>query len=277
MSPKLKRRIRRFTPTQRIFHLGLILTFLTQGATGLARMYIETSFGKRLAWIFGGFEASLTVHKVVGIFMIFGFIIHIIYLLGSVRWREFPGSLFTSESLIPRPKDIKEFLQHGGWFFGLAKAPEVDRWGYWEKFDYWAVFWGIPILGITGILLAYPLAASEIIPGWGLNVAFWVHRIEALLAMAHVFVIHFFIGHLRRQNFPMDRAMFEGSVDLDHARHERPDWVNRLEEKGELQDHLVPEASLAARALYYAFGYSAMIVGVLLLIGGLVNSRSITW
>lgn len=277
MSPKLKRRIRRFTPTQRIFHLGLILTFLTQGATGLARMYIETSFGKRLAWIFGGFEASLTVHKVVGIFMICGFIIHIIYLLGSVRWREFPGSLFTSESLIPRPKDIKEFLQHGGWFFGLAKAPKVDRWGYWEKFDYWAVFWGIPILGITGLLLAYPLAASELVPGWGLNVAFWVHRIEALLAMAHVFVIHFFIGHLRRQNFPMDRAMFEGSVDLDHARHERPDWVGRLEERGALQDHLVPEATLAARVLYYVFGYSAMIAGVLLLIGGLANSRAITW
>ena len=277
MNPKEKMRIRRFTRTQRIFHLVLILTFLTQGATGLARMYIETSFGKRLAWIFGGFEASLTVHKVVGILMICGFFVHITYLLGAVRWRDFPRSLFTADSLVPGPKDLNEFFQHVGWFFGLSKAPKVDRWGYWEKFDYWAVFWGIPILGITGLLLAYPLAASEIIPGWGLNIAFWVHRIEALLAMAHVFVIHFFIGHLRRQNFPMDRAMFEGSVDLDHARHERPYWVGRLEQKGKVPDLLVPEATAGAKIAYYVFGYSAMAAGFFLLIGGLANSRAITW
>jgi len=95
--------------------------------------------------------------------------------------------------------------------------------------------------------------------------------------MAHVFVIHFFIGHLRRQNFPMDRAMFEGSVDLDHARHERPYWVGRLEEKGKMQDLLVSEATTGAKLVYYIFGYSVMGAGVLLLIGGLVNSRSITW
>jgi cytochrome b subunit of formate dehydrogenase len=277
VNPKQKRRIKRFTPTQRIFHLALILTFLTQGATGLARMYIETSFGKRLAWIFGGFEASLTVHKVIGIFMICGFVAHVIYLLGTIRWREFPRSLFSPDSLVPMPKDLKTFFQHVAWFFGLAKAPKVDRWGYWEKFDYWAVFWGIPILGITGLLLAYPLAASEIIPGWGLNIAFWVHRIEALLAMAHVFIIHFFIGHLRRQNFPMDRAMFEGSVDLDHVRYERPYWGSRLEEKGKLKDLLVPETSVGAKIVYYLFGYGAMAAGTLLLIGGLMNSRSITW
>jgi cytochrome b subunit of formate dehydrogenase len=277
VKPKEKRRIRRFTLTQRIFHLALILTFLTQGATGLARMYVETSFGKRLAWIFGGFEASLTVHKVVGILMICGFAVHIFYLLGTIRWREFPGSLFGSDSLVLRPRDLKEFFQHVGWFFGLGKAPKMDRWGYWEKFDYWAVFWGIPILGSTGLLLAYPLAASEIIPGWGLNIAFWIHRIEAILAMGHIFIIHFFIGHLRRQNFPMDRAMFEGSVDLDHARHERPDWVGRLQDKKKLQGLLVPETAAGAKVVYYLFGYCAMIAGVLLLIGGLVNSTAITW
>ncbi len=67
-------------------------------------------------------------------------------------------------------------------------------------------------------------------PGWVFNVLLWVHRIEALLAIAHVTTIHFFIGHLRRHNFPMDLAMFEGSVDLEKARHERPAWVERMEQ-----------------------------------------------
>lgn len=277
MNAKEKTSIKRFTPVQRIFHLLLIVLFLGQASTGVARMYIETSWGKSLAWVFGGYEACLTIHKVLGIVLICCFMVHVIYLLFKVNWREFPGCLFRPDSLFPRPKDVKDFFQHIGWFFHIAKAPQFDRWGYWEKFDYWAVFWGIPILGLTGLLLAYSLAASRIIPGWGLNVAFWIHRIEAILAMAHVFIVHFFIGHLRRHTFPMDRAMFDGSADLAATRHERPAWVARLEETGRLQGSLIPEVWTGFRVLFYVFGYAAMVIGIFLLIGGLVNGTSVTW
>jgi len=54
VSPKT--RIRRFSPLQRLFHLFLMLTFLTQASTGLARMFIETRWGKNLAGFFGGYE-----------------------------------------------------------------------------------------------------------------------------------------------------------------------------------------------------------------------------
>ena len=196
MSPNEKTRIKRFTLMQRLFHLLLMLSFLTQGATGLARMYIETPWGKRLIWLFGGYESALTVHKYVGIFMICGFLVYILYLFFQIDWRHFPHSLFGPDSLVPKSHDIKDFFHHIGWFLGMTKAPQFDRWGYWEKFDYWAVFWGIPILGITGLVMAYSLTASRFIPGWGLNVVFWIHRIEAIIAMCHVFIIHFFIGHI---------------------------------------------------------------------------------
>jgi len=110
-----------------------------------------------------------------------------------------------------------------------------------------------------------------------LNIALWVHRIEAILAMVHVFTIHFFIAHLRRHNFPMDRAMFEGSVSLNHTRHEKPAWVERLEQEGKLESALVPEAGAGKRALFLLFGYCAVAIGIFLLIGGLVNSPYITW
>jgi cytochrome b subunit of formate dehydrogenase len=272
-----KMRLRRFSPTQRIFHLLLMLCFLTQGSTGLGRMYIQTDWGRGLASFFGGYEAALTIHKYVGLLMICGFLIHILYLVFSLNWKNLKDSLFGPDSLIPTPDDIRQFFHHVAWFFGLVRAPRFDRWGYWEKFDYWAVFWGIPILGITGLVLAFPLVSTRFVPGWGLNIALWIHRIEAILAMAHVFIIHFFIGHLRRTSFPMDRAMFEGSVELDLANHEKPFWVARLAQSGKLQRMIVPESTLARRILFYAFGYTAMMVGVFLLIGGLVNSPYITW
>jgi cytochrome b subunit of formate dehydrogenase len=108
-----------------------------------------------------------------------------------------------------------DFFRHVAWFLGLAGAPQFDRWGYWEKFDFWAVFWGIPVLAVTGLLLTFPVLTGRYLPGRVLIPALWIHRIEALLAMAHVFIIHFFIVHLRRHNFPMDRAIFEGNVDLE--------------------------------------------------------------
>lgn len=270
-------RIRRFSPLQRLFHLFLMLTFLTQASTGLARMFIETRWGKNLAGFFGGYETCRTIHVYVGIFMLCGFALHVVYVLSRIKWREFPRSLFGPDSLMLQFKDLKEFLLHVGWFLNFTRGPEFDRWGYWEKFDYWAVFWGIPVLGITGLLLAYPLSASQIMPGWMLNIAFWIHRIEAILAMCHVFIIHFFIGHLRRHNFPMDRAMFEGSVDLDAARHERPAWIARLEQNGKLGGALVTESGSGLKIAYYLFGYTAIVIGVFLLIGALANSGSLTW
>ena len=277
MSPTIKNRIKRFTLPQRLFHLLLMLSFLIQGATGLSRLYFPTPWARWLSGLFGGYESTLLVHIYVGIFMICAFLIHALYLIFKINWSAFPGSLFGPDSLLPRAKDIKDFFQHIGWFIGVTKAPRFDRWGYWEKFDYWAVFWGMVILGGTGLVLAYPLISTRFMPGWGLNIALWVHRIEALLALAHIFMIHFFIAHLRHHNFPMDRAIFEGSAKLSAVRHEKPAWINRLEEGGELEGVLVAEALPAQRIVYYMVGYIAVAAGLFLLIGALVNSPFISW
>ena len=277
MSPTANTRIKRFTPLQRLFHLLLMLSFLTQSATGLARMYGQTPWGHSLGALFGGYDAARTVHIYVGIILICGMALHALYMLFKINWRAFPGSLFGPDSLIPKPTDIKQFFQHISWFLGFGKPPEFDRWGYWEKFDYWAVFWGLTIIGVTGLLMAFPYVSTRYMPGWGLNVAFWIHRIEALLAMGHLFIIHFFIAHLRRHNFPMDHTMFEGSADLEAAQHERPAWITRLRQSGELDGALVSEAMPLQRGIAYVFGFTAVAAGLYLLVGALINVRYIAW
>jgi cytochrome b subunit of formate dehydrogenase len=277
VSPTAKTRIKRFTPLQRLFHLLLMLAFLSQAASGLSRMYSQTAWGHNLGLLFGGYDAARSVHIYVGIIMICGMAVHALYMLFKIKWRGFPGSLFGPDSLLPRPADIKQFFQHIGWFFGFGQPPEFDRWGYWEKFDYWAVFWGITIIGVTGLIMAFPYVSTRYMPGWGLNVAFWIHRIEAILAMGHLFIIHFFIAHLRRHNFPMDHTMFEGSADLEAARHERPAWLSRLRQSGELDGVLVSEAMPLQRVIAYVFGFAAVAAGLFLLIGALINVRYISW
>ena len=80
MSKKVEHRIKRFNIPQRVFHVLLMISFLIQASTGLARMYIQTDWGQGLSWVFGGYGACLIIHRYVGIFMILGFIVHTLYL-----------------------------------------------------------------------------------------------------------------------------------------------------------------------------------------------------
>ena len=270
-------RLKRFTVAQRVFHLLLMLSFLFQALTGFAALFFNTAWGRGTAGVFGGYEGLLHWHKNVGFFMIGLFLVHVIYVLVKIDWKRFPGSLFGPDSLMPRPTDIKQFFQHVGWMIGVAEEPRFDRWGYWEKFDYWAVFWGMVIIGGTGLILAMPLAASRIMPGWMFNVALWVHRIEAMLAVAHLFIIHFFIAHLRRRSFPMDLAMTQGDVDLTHANHEKAAWVERLRSEGRLESLTRADRPAAVKVISYAFGLAMVALGVYILIIGITHAPYASW
>lgn len=265
-------RLKRFTPAQKGFHALLMLSFLVQAVTGTARMYIETGWGKALAGPFGGYEGCLTVHKYVGLFMLLLFLCHLVYALFVV----FAMKVGKKDSLWFQGKDMKQFFAHLSWMLG-GKQPRFDRWGYWEKFDYWAVFWGMIVLGVTGLMLYNPLATTAYFKGWSLNVALWVHRIEACLAMLHVFIIHFAVAHLRRHNFPMDRAMFCGDTDLESVAEERPEWVARLRAEGGLEERTVTEASSVRLVATYVVGLGAVALGIYLVIGGLMNVYLVSW
>jgi cytochrome b subunit of formate dehydrogenase len=267
-------RLNRFTFFQRLFHLLLMISFLVQAATGVGRMYVETNFGKILLIPFGSFSNALAWHKVVGIFMLLLFGVHLLYILIVVlKFKTVLGP----DSIIPNRADIQMVVSHLKWMLGRAKMPSFERWGYWEKFDYWAVFWGMFILGGTGLVLYEPITTSMILPGWIINVAFWVHRIEAVLAMAHVFLIHFAIAHLRRHNFPMDRAMFAGGTDLHSAKKERTAWITRLDHERRLNNLTSKDASLPSIISSYILGFSAILLGLYILVGGIINFPNVTW
>ncbi len=266
-------RIKRFTPIQRLFHLALLLFFVIQALTGVTLIYISTEWGQSLASLFGGYYGVRDIHKQVGLFMLALFGLHAVYLLWIIDWRRFPRSLYGPDSILPRLEDLRQMFQHTGWLIGKAPWPRLDRWSYWEKMDYFGVVWGMVIIGGTGLILFSPVFSSRYIPGWGLNIALWIHRIEAFLAMGHVFIVHFFIGHLRRENFPMDLAMFEGSVDLEKTRHERPAWVERLQSQGMLEDLLVQRAPSGFRGIYYLFGFSIVGSCLYLLINAVIYGK----
>ena len=73
----------------------------------------------------------------------------------------------------------------------------------------------------------------------------------------------------------MNEAMFAGSVGLAEAMKEKPAWVERLKAEGQLEPVKVAPPAVWYRVIYYIFGYSALALGVYLLINGIVCSRYI--
>ncbi len=254
----------------------MIITFLIQAATGFSRLFFSTPLGRDLNALFGGYDTSILIHKWIGVLMILGFVFHTLYLLTRLDWKNLGTSLFGPDSLVPNLNDIKHFWQRTLWLFGMGERPRLQRWTYWEKFDYWAVYWGMPLLAITGIVLMYPILASRYIPGWTLNVAVLLHRAEAILAVSYIFIVHFFVGHLRPASFPMNEAMFSGSVPMEELEEEKSGWLEQLKKEGRFESAKVKSPPVFFRVIYYIFGYSALGFGVYLLINGIIYSRYIT-
>ena len=86
-SPKMNNqaRIIRFNVIHRLFHLFIMVTFLIQAFTGLCRLLYATSWGKALTNIFGSYESVITIHSRVGVAMLLGFGVHIVYILAKVE------------------------------------------------------------------------------------------------------------------------------------------------------------------------------------------------
>ena len=61
--------------------------------------------------------------------------------------------------------DGREFVASIKWFFGKGERPDYGRFTYWEKFDYFAVFWGMFIIGSTGLFLWFPEFFTNVLPG----------------------------------------------------------------------------------------------------------------
>lgn len=265
--------LKRFGRVERLFHLCLMLTFLIQAGTGFSRLFITTAFGRQLTILFGGYETAYRIHQFAGVLMIAGFLVHIGYLLLKVNRKNLIDSIIGPDSLVPDLQDARHLWRKVLWTFGFGLLPKLDRWAYWEKFDYWAVFWGMPLLAATGLMLMFPLITSRFLPGWALNIAAFLHRAEAILAISYIFIVHFFIGHLRPASFPMSETMFSGTVSLKEAVEEKPAWVERLIREGKLEQMKVKPPARWYRVLYYSFGYLALSFGIYLLVNGIIYIR----
>jgi cytochrome b subunit of formate dehydrogenase len=257
------RHIRRFDAFNRGLHLALMTSFLGLAATGLPLLFSGATWAPRLSRLFGGFQVAGTLHRVFAVVMIAAFVLHVGRLVHRIVVRREP-ILWGPASMVPQPRDLQELLAHVKWFVGRGPRPAFDHFTYWEKFDYWAVFWGMAIIGGSGLMLWFPDAFARIVPGKVFSVALLVHGEEALLAVGFIFTIHFFNGHFRPEKFPIDTVIFTGSVPEEEWENERPGEYARLKAQARIDSLVVPPPTPAMARYGKVVGGTALTIGVLL-------------
>jgi len=237
--PEGKTHFRRFNRWWRAAHLTGALSIMTLTLTGITILYADSFWAPTLMRLLGGPETAGYIHRVGAIGFMGVFFIHLVYFAIRIgkNWRDFDW--FGPTSLVPSFDDLKDAIAMFRWFFGLAPRPQLERFSYWEKFDYWAPFWGMTIIGLSGLVMWFPGMVSGWLPGWVFNVAQIVHGEEAFLAAVFLFTVHFFNNHFRPDKFPQDTTMFTGRVPLELYIHEHRREYERLKASGELDKYLV--------------------------------------
>jgi len=233
---------RRFSRLQRTTHILMMLSFFTLALTGMALKFAYMPWAQ---------AASLHAYDVVNFKR----------KTKQTLWQIVTGP----NSIIFNGRDLKEFIQSIKWFFGHGERPNYGRYTYWEKFDYFAVGWGIIIIGTTGLVLWFPELFTHIVPGWAVNVATIIHSDEALLAVGFIFTIHFFNTHFRPDKFPMDPVIFTGRLSIDELKYDKPGEYEEQVESGELENNLVRAFPRSKDKGVRIFGFLALTFGLVLL------------
>ncbi|MGD1070830.1 MAG: hypothetical protein ABSB15_11875 [Bryobacteraceae bacterium] len=255
----------RFTLEQRYLHWALAGTFLGLAFTGLPLRFSTNPSMQALAHAVGGFGAILFFHKFCAVILTLTFLVHLVDIGYRIVAKRDYGLLWGPNSMVPRLKDIQDFFGNMKWFLHLGPKPRFDRFAYWDKLDYWGVFWGMAIIGFSGYAMWFGSFFARIIPGSWLNIALVIHGEEAILATGWIFVIHFFNTHLRADNFPLDLTIFTGRVGEDEMKRLHPEEYDRLAASGELSAIAAGPPPRWLNNFGRVVGATALLVGLTLL------------
>ncbi len=257
--------IRRFSRSQRITHIFVIFSFILLALTGMMLKFAGMPWANWLSKVLGGVYVAGTIHRFAAVITFGYFAFHIATLIGQKIKHKVPFMrfVFGKNSLMFNMQDLRDFRATLKWFLGFGPRPAYGRWTYWEKFDYMAVFWGVAVIGFSGLILWFPEFFTQFMPGWLINVAMIIHSDEALLAVGFIFTIHFFNTHLRPDAFPMDTVIFTGTVPYTEFKEERPREYEELKKSGRLKKVVMKiEQNPSYLRAVKVFGYLMLLLGL---------------
>lgn len=219
-------KLKRFDIHQIFQHAGMAISFTMLVITGLPMKFNNWPLSIWWSDVWGGVGNLRSAHHFFAWVMVLTCVYHLAYLVYTqlVMRKPFPVKM------IPSAWDFITLFQEFKYFIGIRKErPDFDRFNWREKFDYWAIFWGMPVMAGSGFVLMYPVFVTQYLPGWVVTVAYVAHSDEAMLALSWIFMVHVFFAHFSPGVFPMNTSIFTGKVSREQYRREHPKELRSIE------------------------------------------------
>ena len=236
-----KEYVRRFGLQFIIQHLVMFTSVILLVLTGIPLWRIDFHGG---LWWDQAFLKSAdflqlmsSIHHMAGVMLIAVSVYHLLYtILSREGRREFVA-------LLPTPKDFTDVAENMMYFVGRRKdPPRFGRFTYYEKFDYWAVYWGCVIMIGSGLALWYPRLTAQYAPWMNYDLAALIHADEALLAGLALFVWHFYNVHYNPAKFPGSLMWLHGKIEKEELKD-----FHRLEYDAMFPEEMEPEPKKKAK------------------------------
>ncbi len=255
MTPEIARgRYLRFDLLARLEHIVLLISFTLLAATGLPQKFAGGWFAEAVIKFFGGIEMTRTIHHLNAIVMILLGVYHVV----AVGYRVFV--LRRRLTMLPMPSDFSEWRQDTLYKLGRTKAPaKFGHYNYGEKMEYWAMIWGIFIMGLTGLMLWNPISTARLVPGEWIPVAKAAHGAEAILAVLAIIIWHFYNVHIKMFN----KSMLTGYLSEKEMAHEHGRELEAIA-RGTAERKIAPQVLRTRQLVYFPI---ATIIGVVLALG----------
>jgi len=237
--PAGRRRLKRFTVSQRCQHWLLAALFVILAATGFPMKFAESSWSRLLIDTLGGLSFARTIHHWAGIALVVGFVGHVVYsltpLVRLAAMRRPDGrrvGLLRAVWGLPlfiRPDDLRKGWHLLTYLLGLRRRPPTfGRFTIKEKFEYLGVFWGTTLLGITGVMLWGEQTVTHYVGGRILNIALIAHTYEAFLAVIHVGILHIVNVIFAPAVFPLSLATITGDTPVRELAENHGEYVEAV-------------------------------------------------
>lgn len=244
----------RFCLDLRIQHIILAATVVILVLSGMPLKYSDSPWAPHLYTLFGGTTMAPTVHKLVGVVMLLLFIYHLFWIVKTIYRNHYlalkregtysHGRLakrIITLPMIPNLKDLKDIYGLLKYLLYFTNArPHGDEYTWKEKFDYWAPFWGVFIIGVSGVVIWHKELFTHLIPGEAINFMLIAHSDEALLAALFLFIWHWYNVHFSTSVFPMGTVFLTGYLNEELMREEHYEFYVKIMTEEGYADEILP-------------------------------------
>ncbi len=228
--PEGRELLTRMSVHERFQHWVLAVFFIVLVLTGMPIKFAEAHWASEIIYTLGGLTYARALHRISGVILCGAFFYHLGYiaikgwpiLLDALAVKPMKAKLKALFMLVMNfpmmvtPKDVVHFVQL---FLHLCfirkERPHHPHFKFSEKFEYMAVFWGMGIIGFSGVALWVGPMVAHLLPGWVMNFAFIIHSDEAYLAFIYIAVVHMFTVILAPAVFPISLGTLSGDAPAE--------------------------------------------------------------